>query len=86
MSNAFPLLEQWKGAGWGLIPEVPLSPVLNVALDEVLTARVGASLRPPTLRFWGWAAPAVVLGRFQSVRNEVDEEAAREMGVAVVRR
>jgi lipoate-protein ligase A len=28
----------------------------------------------------------VVLGRFQSVRNEVDEEAAREHGIRVVRR
>jgi lipoate-protein ligase A len=57
-----------------------------MALDEVLTQRVGARERPPTLRFWPWAAPAVVLGRFQSVRNEVDEEAAREHGIRVVRR
>ena len=31
-------------------------------------------------------APAVVLGRFQSIRNEVNEEAAREHGIQVVRR
>lgn len=80
------LLQDWIGAGWELIPEAPLPPVLNVALDEVLTARVGAGERPPTLRFWGWTAPAVVIGRFQSVRNEIDTDAAREMGVAVVRR
>jgi lipoate---protein ligase len=72
--------------GWELLAETPMSPALNVALDEVLTARVGAGLRPPTLRFWGWAGAAVVLGSFQSVRNEVDEEAAREMGAAIVRR
>src|SRR5262249_9819339 len=48
--------------------------------------QVAAGLRPPTLRFWGWASQAVVIGRFQSVRNEVDLEAAGEMGVEVVRR
>ncbi len=80
------VLERWRGAGWQLIREAPLAPALNLALDEVLTRRVGAGERPPTLRFWAWAAPAVIIGRFQSVRNEVDEAAARELGVGVVRR
>jgi lipoate-protein ligase A len=55
-------------------------------LDEVLTGEVAAGRRPPTLRFWAWAAPAVIIGRFQSLKNEVDERAARQMGVTVVRR
>jgi lipoate-protein ligase A len=82
--SAFP--EQWAGAGWELLAETPLTPALNLALDQVLTQRVADGQRPPTLRFWGWAEQAVVIGRFQSVRNEVDLEAARAMGVAVVRR
>ncbi len=57
-----------------------------MALDEVLVERVGAGRRQPTLRIWGWSAPCVVLGRFQSVRNEVDEEAAARRGVEIVRR
>lgn len=81
-----PMLERWKGAGWQLLPEVPLSPALNVALDEVLLGQVQHSERPPTLRFWGWGGQAVILGSFQSVRNEVDEQAAQEMGIAIVRR
>lgn len=76
----------WKALDWRLIPEVGRSPALNVALDEVLTDRVGAGLRPPTLRFWRWTEPAVVIGRTQSVANEVDLDAARAMGVRVVRR
>lgn len=59
---------------------------MNMALDETLTERVSAGLRPPTLRIWGWSAPCVVLGRFQSVRNEVDEEAAARHGIQIVRR
>lgn len=71
----------WKQLPWRLIPEVALSPAVNVALDEVLTD-AGA----PTLRFWRWDSPAVIIGRCQSVTNEVDVAAAKEMGVTVVRR
>ena len=76
----------WGGYRWHLIGGEPQPPTMHLALDEVLTRRVGAGERPPTLRFWRWAAPAVVLGRFQSVKNEVDEEAASEDEVQIVRR
>jgi lipoate-protein ligase A len=79
-------VERWRALPWRLLPETPRAPLLNMALDEVLTERVGAGERPPTLRIWGWSAPCVVLGRFQSVRNEVDEEAAARHGVEIVRR
>src|SRR5688572_25696717 len=62
---------RWRGYDWRLIPAVPQRPLINMALDEVLTLRVGRGLRPPTLRIWGWANRCVVLGRFQSVKNEV---------------
>jgi lipoate-protein ligase A len=57
-----------------------------MALDDVLTHEVGAGRRAPTLRIWEWASPAVVIGRFQSLRNEVDAEAAQRHGIEVVRR
>jgi lipoate---protein ligase len=79
-------LRSWENLGWELVPETPMSPWLHLAVDEVLTGRVGAGLRPPTLRFWGWEAAAVIIGRSQSVRNEVNEEAARAMGVTIARR
>ncbi|MCC6312983.1 MAG: lipoate--protein ligase family protein [Thermomicrobiales bacterium] len=59
---------------------------MNMALDEVLTERVGRGERPPTLWVWGWSAPCIVLGRFQSVRNEVNETNAVANGVEIVRR
>ncbi len=76
----------WAGYPWRILPERPFSPALNVALDEVLTDRLANGLTQPTLRFWGWDAPAVVLGRTQSVANEVDLDAAVALGVTVVRR
>ncbi|HEY8602310.1 MAG TPA: biotin/lipoate A/B protein ligase family protein [Thermomicrobiales bacterium] len=80
------VVDSWRGLGWQLLREEPLAPALNVALDEVLTRRVGAGERPPTVRFWSWAAQAVIIGRFQSVRNEVREEEALARDVAIVRR
>src|SRR5262249_3293655 len=64
----------------------PLSPAMQAALDETLLTEVAAGRRPPTLRFWAWAEPAVIIGRFQSFRNEIDEVGAKELGVTVVRR
>ncbi|HEU5433794.1 MAG TPA: biotin/lipoate A/B protein ligase family protein [Thermomicrobiales bacterium] len=77
---------RWLAYDWRIVPAVALPPPMNMALDEVLTERVGAGKREPTLRVWGWARPCVVLGRFQSVRNEVDEAAAARHGIELVRR
>ncbi len=76
----------WRDHDWQLIHTTPQSPTLHMALDDVLTHEVGAGRRAPTLRIWEWASPAVVIGRFQSLRNEVDGEAAHRHGIEVVRR
>ncbi|MGL6072677.1 MAG: lipoate--protein ligase family protein [Fimbriiglobus sp.] len=78
--------ESWKVFGWRLIPEVPRSPAMNVALDEVLSNQVASKQSPPILRFWRWSSPAIIIGRTQSVLNEVDEAAATSRGITVVRR
>ena len=76
----------WKDFTWEVVHEKAVSPRMNLALDEVLTARVGAGLRNPTLRIWEWDESAVVIGSFQSYRNEVDPEGAARHGYDVVRR
>ncbi|HET7663273.1 MAG TPA: biotin/lipoate A/B protein ligase family protein [Rhodanobacteraceae bacterium] len=76
----------WTDHDWQLIHEAPQDPALHIALDEVLTDEVAACRRPPVLRFWEWESPCVVIGRFQSLRNEVDAEGAHRHGVNVVRR
>jgi lipoate-protein ligase A len=77
---------RWRDHDWQLVHDAPQAPVLHMALDEALTDAVAGGRRPPTLRIWEWAAPAVVIGRFQSLRNEVDMAAARHHGIEVVRR
>ncbi|SCZ57896.1 lipoate-protein ligase A [Arthrobacter sp. UNCCL28] len=76
----------WGDHQWEVIPPSVLPTQVNVALDEVLTEEVGAGLRNPTLRFWDWEEPSVVIGSFQSVRNEVDPEGVSRYGINVVRR
>ena len=76
----------WNEFTWEIVHEPPVSARMNLALDEVLTARVGEGRRNPTLRLWEWNESAVVIGSFQSYRNEVDPEGAARHGFDVVRR
>jgi len=59
---------------------------MHMALDEVLLESVRAGRRRPTVRMWEWIEPALVIGSHQSVINEVDAVAARELGFVVTRR
>jgi lipoate---protein ligase len=76
----------WRDHDWQLVRDGPRDPALHMAIDEVLLEEVAAGRRPPTLRIWEWPAPAVVIGSYQSLRNEVDTEEARRLGFTVVRR
>jgi len=76
----------WRDLEWEVVHERAVSPRMNLALDEVLTMRVGDGRRRPTLRLWEWDESAVVIGSFQSYRNEVDPEGAARHGFDVVRR
>ena len=76
----------WSDFDWEILHDKAVSPRMNLALDEVLTTRVGEGRRRPTLRIWEWDESAVVIGSFQSYRNEVDPEGAAKHGFDVVRR
>ena len=78
--------ERWHDYVWEIIRPEPQPPAMNLALDEVLTRRVGTGERLPLVRFWGWASPCVVIGRFQSVSNEIHLDRAEELGIEIVRR
>jgi lipoate-protein ligase A len=71
---------------WQLLRGPALAPLQQMAMDQVLAEEVGDGRRGPTLRIWEWTSPAVVIGSFQSVRNEVDLENAQKYGFEIVRR
>ncbi|WP_240630315.1 lipoate--protein ligase family protein [Specibacter cremeus] len=76
----------WSDHRWDIIAPTVQPTLVNVALDELLTEEVGAGTRNPTLRFWDWQEPSVVIGSFQSVRNELDPDGVAEHGITVARR
>jgi lipoate-protein ligase A len=76
----------WDDHTFELLDTGPMPPAQHAALDQVLAEELAAGRRGPTLRFWDWEEPAVVIGSFQSLRNEVDSDAADRYGIRVVRR
>ena len=76
----------WHDHTFEVIHDVPRAPHLQMALDEVLAHEVGAGRRRPSLRIWEWERNAVVIGSFQSVRNELDPEGVERHGITVTRR
>ncbi|WP_223693473.1 lipoate--protein ligase family protein [Leifsonia poae] len=76
----------WRDYDWQIVHSKAVPPVEQMALDEVLAIEVGEGRRRPTLRIWEWDEPAVVIGSFQSVKNEVDADNAKKYGFDVVRR
>ena len=76
----------WEDHEWEILAPQPLPITTQVALDQVLTEDVSAGRRKPALRLWQWTEPAVVIGSFQSLANEVDPDGAARHGITVVRR
>ncbi|GGR54632.1 lipoate-protein ligase A [Nocardioides luteus] len=76
----------WDDLDLEIVETGPLAPTMQMALDEVIVRQVAEGRRAPNLRFWHWASSAVVIGSYQSLANEVDEEAAERHGIEVVRR
>ncbi|HZK04540.1 MAG TPA: biotin/lipoate A/B protein ligase family protein [Actinomycetaceae bacterium] len=76
----------WHDITFDIIHHEPMHPAMHVALDEVLPGEVAVGRRQGALVIWEWDAPLVVIGSFQSVKNEVDSEALERHGMMVVRR
>jgi len=76
----------WADHTFEIVHPGPMAPAMHLAIDEVLTQEVGAGRRRPTLRIWEWSTRAIIIGSFQSLRNEVDEQEAAAEEVTVVRR
>lgn len=69
-----------------LIVSNPRSALENLALDVVLQRQVSEGARKAVMWIWDWSESAVVLGSYQSVKNEIDLDAARKRGFSFVRR
>ncbi len=71
---------------WRLLPYRVLRASENMAIDEAVFRLNSRDGMPPTLRFFGWAPPAVSLGYFQKASLEIDVGFCRRSGIDIVRR
>ncbi|NJE85338.1 lipoate--protein ligase family protein [Thermococcus sp. CX2] len=68
------------------IPLIVARPEVQMAIDEaILMARIEGKV-PDTVRLYAFSPSSVTIGRFQSVRHDVDLGEARKLGIPVVRR
>jgi len=58
----------------------------NMAIDESIMIHVGQGASPPTIRLYGWIPPAVSIGYFQGLEEEVDLKVCKNLGVDYLRR
>lgn len=59
---------------------------LNMAIDKAILVANSDGKVPPTVRFYGWCPPAISIGYFQSLTDEIDIRSCEKLGVDYVRR
>jgi len=58
----------------------------NMSIDESVMIHVAQNKSPPTIRLYGWRPPAVSIGYFQGLEEEIDLNMCKELGVDYIRR
>jgi lipoate-protein ligase A len=58
----------------------------NMSIDESIMVFVGQGEAPPTIRLYGWSPPAVSIGYFQGLEEEVDLLMCEKYGIDYIRR
>lgn len=71
--------------GWRLVVEDGVTSTFGLAADETNARRAGEGTSPPTLRLYTYQ-PCALVGRFQTLENELRVDSCREQGIPVGRR
>ncbi|TAL30704.1 MAG: lipoate--protein ligase family protein [Spirochaetes bacterium] len=71
---------------WRLIEHPALPGAFNMGADYALMKAVSRGDSPPVLRLYRWIVPAVTIGYFQVIDEELDAEACASDGVPIIRR
>jgi lipoate---protein ligase len=76
------------GAPWRLLADDGAAAADGLATDEALMARYarGKQPSPPTLRLYSYRTHCALIGRYQNLEAEVDQEACTRTGTQVSRR
>ncbi len=71
---------------WRLLKTGYNTAAMNMAIDRAVLVASSKDMVPPTVRFYGWSPPAISIGYFQSLKEEVDLDNCNKLGVNYVRR
>jgi len=71
---------------WRLLLSGAGDAALNMAIDEAMVSAYRKGGMPPTLRLYTWREPALTIGYFQEISEELDWAACQSRKVSVVRR
>jgi len=75
------MIEEWR-----LIELTINDAYMNMAIDEAILTMIQKGKSPNTIRFYRWNPSAVSIGYFQSLIDEVNVEACKQLNVDIVRR
>jgi lipoate-protein ligase A len=71
---------------WRLLKTEDNTAAMNMAIDRAVLVANSDKKVPPTVRFFTWKPPAISIGYFQSLEEEVDLKNCKKHGVDYVRR
>ena len=71
---------------WRLLLTGENTAFVNMAVDKAILVAHSEGKVPPTVRFYSWVPPAISIGYFQSILEEIDIDACKKFGVDYVRR
>ena len=71
---------------WRLLLTGANTAAKNMAIDRAVLVTNSEGKVPPTVRFYEWTPPAISIGYFQSLTEEIDLEVCNKHGVDYVRR
>jgi len=71
---------------WRLLTTKANTAAVNMAIDRAVMVSNSNKKVPPTVRFYTWDPPAISIGYFQSLDDEIDLKNCKKLGVDYVRR
>ncbi|MCM3080244.1 lipoate--protein ligase family protein [Brevibacillus invocatus] len=71
---------------WRFMVTEPMSPAMNMAVDEAILQLHGEGKVPPTVRFYTWDPATLSIGYFQKAVKEINLEEVHRQGLGFVRR
>ncbi|AYB38908.1 lipoate--protein ligase family protein [Brevibacillus laterosporus] len=71
---------------WRYLVTPPMSPEMNMAIDEAILTLHSQGKVPPTVRFYTWNPATLSIGYFQKMEKEIKIDEVKRLGLGLVRR